>query len=121
MFTPIAEMPPGAIGVAAKGRITAGDRRSVLEPTIASALAGGDKVKLLYLAGADFAGYDEDAPWDEAIFGSRHFTDFKRIAFVTDEAPYDRAVQALRGLMPADLRVFPVSEIEAAKAWLAAA
>ena len=120
MFTPIAEMPSGAVGIAARGRISARDRQSVLEPTLASALAAGEKVKLLYLAGADFAGYDEDAPWDEAIFGTRHFTDFDRIAFVTDEAPYDRAVMALDGFMPAELRVFPVRDIEAAKAWLAA-
>jgi hypothetical protein len=121
VFTPIAEMPTGAVGLAARGRITQHDRRTVLEPIIASILESGDKVKLLYFAGDDFDGYDEDSPWDEGVFGTRHFTDFERIAFVTDEAPYHHAVRALEGFMPADLRVFSADEIEAAKEWLAAA
>jgi hypothetical protein len=119
MFTPIAALPAGAIGFAARGRITQSDRSSVLEPSILSALAGGGKIKLLYVAGPDFAGYDEEAPWDEAVFGTRHFTDFDRIAFVADDGPHHLAVRALEGIMPAKLRVFHPDEIDAAKDWLA--
>jgi hypothetical protein len=119
MFTPIAALPAGAIGFAARGRITHDDRTNVLEPSIASALAGGEKIKLLYVAGPDFDGYDEEAPWDEAVFGSRHFTDFERISFVTDEGRHHLAVRALEGIMPAKLRVFRTDEIDAAKDWLA--
>jgi hypothetical protein len=113
-------MPAGAVGLAARGRIGEHDRQTVLEPIITSILESGDKVKLLYFAGDDFAGYDEESPWDEGVFGTRHFTDFERIAFVTDEAPYHHAVRALEGFMPAKLRVFRAHEIEAAKEWLAA-
>jgi hypothetical protein len=120
MFTPIAELPAGAIGFAARGRITQRDRNTILEPTITSALAAGEKIKLLYVAGPDFDGYEEEAPWDEAIFGTRHFTDFDRIAFVADEGRHHMAVQALEGIMPTKLRVFRTDEIEAAKDWLAA-
>jgi len=120
MFTPIAALPAGAIGFAARGRITQRDRSTILEPSIASALAAGEKIKLLYVAGPDFDGYDEEAPWDEAVFGTRHFTDFERIAFVADDGPHHLAVQALQGIMPAKLRVFRTNEMEAAKDWLAA-
>jgi hypothetical protein len=120
MFTLIPELPAGAIGFAARGRITARDRDTVLEPTIASALATGDKVKLLYVAGDDFAGYEADTPWDDAVFGTRHFTDFERIAFVADGGPHHSAVRALEDIMPAKLRVFGTDEIDAAKDWLAA-
>jgi hypothetical protein len=120
MFTPIAEMPRGAIGVSASGRVTAEDRRTVLEPAIASALAAGGKLKLLYVAGPDFTGYEDETPWDEAVFGTRHFFDFERIAFVADEGLHPVAVRALAGIMPAELRVFGTGEIEAAKGWLGA-
>jgi hypothetical protein len=119
MLNPIIEMPKGAIGFVASGRVTGAERRKVLEPVIASALADGGKVRLLYLAGADFAGYDSDLPWDDGVFGTRHFTDFERIAFVADNGPYDRVVQALEGLMPTQLRTFATSEIASAKEWLA--
>lgn len=120
MFTAINDMPEGAIGFAASGVVTRADRRAVLEPTIGAALAGGGRVRLLYLAGDDFAGYDAGMPLDDAVFGSRHFSDFEKIALVSDAGPLRRAVTALDGLMPAKLRVFGQEEVAAAKRWLAA-
>ena len=120
MFTAIDDMPAGAIGFTAKGVVTTADHRMVLEPTIGSALAEGGRVRLLYVAGDDFAGYDAGMPLDEAVFGSRHFADFEKIAVVSDACPLRRAVRALDGLMPAELRVFRQGEVAAAKLWLAA-
>ena len=118
MLTEIIGMPDGAIGFAASGVVTPDERKRLLEPQIATARDGG-KVRLLYMAGPDFAGYGEGAMLDEAVFGTRHFTDFKKIAFVSDAGPYDRAVQALDGLMPAALKVFRTGDIDLAKEWLA--
>jgi hypothetical protein len=120
MFTPIDNLPPDAVGFCASGRVTLADRDTVLKPTIERALANGRRVKLLYVAGPDFAGYDRGGLYDDAVFGTRHFTAFEKIAFVAGDGPFNRAVQAMDGLMPAELRVFPVEEIAAAKEWLAA-
>ena len=120
MFTPIDNLPPGAVGFTASGRVTVDDRESVLAPTIERARADGRRVKLLYVAGPDFSGYDRGGLYDDAVFGTRHFTDFEKIAFVAEDGPFNRAVQAMDGLMPAELRVFSVGEIAAAKEWLAA-
>ena len=117
MFMRIENLPRGTIGVEASGRVTRSDQKSVLEPTISSAREGG-RVRLLYVAGPPFDGYDGGAAFDEIVFGTRHFADFAKIAFVAEDGPYDRAVHALEGLMPAALKVFPAGEIEAAKAWL---
>ena len=119
MFTAIENLPRGAVGFEAHGRITDNDRRSVLEPTIEWALESSGKVRLLYVAGEDFTGYDFGVAYDDAVFGSRHFTDFERIAFVANEGPYARSVAALEGLMPASVRVFPSKAIAEATAWLA--
>ena len=119
MFALIENLPVGAIGFEAVGRITDSDRHAVLEPTIESMLEHGGRVRLLYLAGSRFAGYDPNTLLDDAVFGSRHFADFDKIAFLAEEGPYSRAVVALEGLMPADLKVFPTGAVDAAKAWLA--
>jgi hypothetical protein len=119
MFTAVENLPPGAIGFVARGRITSADRDAVLEPTIEWALESGTRVKLLYVAGSDFVGYDRGGLYDETVFGTRHFADFDKIAFVADEGPFNRAVHAMEGLIPAMVRVFPVREVAAAKAWLA--
>ena len=118
MLTEITGMPDCAIGFAASGVVTTAERQRVLEPEIHSARANG-KIRLLYVAGPGFAGYGNGVPLDEAVFGTRHFTDFQKIAFVAEHGPFDRAVTALSGLMPAAVRVFPVDEVEAAKEWLA--
>lgn len=117
MFTPIDSLPADVLGVEARGLVSRDDRRSVLAPRIESARRKG-KIKLLYVAAADFAGYDEDAPFDDAVFGTRHFNAFERIAFVSDDGRHARAVEALDGLMPTRLRRFDRREIDAAKAWL---
>jgi hypothetical protein len=119
MFTSIDSLPAGILGVEARGRVSRDDRHAVLAPQIETALRKGKgKVKLLYVAGTDFAGYDEGAPFDEAVFGTRHFNAFERIAFVSDDGRHARAVEALDGLMPAMLRRFDRRELDAAKAWL---
>lgn len=119
MFTPIQNLPEGAVGFEAHGRVSEAERRTVLEPVLEGAIGAGGKVRLLYVTGEDFAGYDEGGAYDEAVFGTRRFTAFDRIAFVADDGPYARSVAALDGLMPAHLRVFPTHEVGAAKAWLA--
>ena len=120
MLKPIENLPNGAVGFEASGRVTEAERSTVLEPTIEWAIEANGKVRLLYVAGSNFDGYDRGGLYDEAVFGTRHFTDFDRIAFVAEDGPYARSVAALDGLMPASLRVFRAAEIGEAKAWLAA-
>ncbi len=118
MFMRIDDLPAGFVGVVARGRVTADDRQQVLEPSIAGAVEAAGRVRLLYVAGADFAGYDRGGLYDDAVFGTRHFNHFDRIAFVANDGPYMRAVLAMNGLMPARLRVFGLSEIAQAQDWL---
>ncbi len=119
MFTPIDNLPPGAIGFVANGHVTPADHQAVLEPMIEWALEGGRRIRLLYVTGSDFAGYRPGGLYDEAVFGTRHFADFDKIAFVADDGPFNRAVVAMEGLMPAAVRVFRLSDVDAAKSWLA--
>jgi len=118
MFTSIDNLPAGIVGVVANGMVTADDRLRILEPSIAGAVAAGGRARLLYVAASDFAGYDRGGLYDDAVFGTRHFNHFDRIAFVVNDGPYQRAVLAMNGLMPARLKVFAPSEIVAAREWL---
>ena len=118
MLTPIDNLPTGAIGFVANGRITRDDRHGVFEPQLSRALESADRVRLLYVAGGDFKGYEHGTLYDESVFGSRHFQHFDRIAFVAADGPYHRAVQAMKGLMPARVKVFRPADIAAAKDWL---
>ena len=118
MFTPIEALPSDVIGFEAHGRITRADGLRILSPSIDSAGRSGAKVKLLYVAASDFDGYADGTFLDEAVFGTRNFNSFERIAFVGEEGPYARAVDALDGLMPTALRRFSSRDIEKAKRWI---
>ena len=119
MLTPINDLPTGAIGFVANGRITRDDRHGVFEPQMMQALKIAERVKLLYVAGRDFKGYEHGTLYDESVFGSRHFRHFEKIAFVADDGPFHRAVLAMKGLVPARVKVFGSREVAAAKEWLA--
>ena len=118
MITVIDRLPQGVIGFEAHGRITRTDRQAILIPSIDAARTAG-KVKLLYVTGPDFDGYEPGTLFDDAIFGTRHFMAFERIAFVGEEGPYAWAFDALDGLMPTALRRFARGDLDRAKAWLA--
>jgi hypothetical protein len=115
MLTRIEDLPAGAIGVVASGRVTREERRAMLEPTIADAIGEHGRLRLLYVAGPDFDGYESGGLYDEAVFGT-----FERIAFVAEDGPYRRAVGAMDGLMPAALKLFGPAEIAIARDWLEA-
>jgi hypothetical protein len=118
MFTPIEALPCDVIGLEAHGRVASAETLKIISPRIDNAGRCGAKVKLLYVAAPDFAGYADGALFDDAVFGSRHFNSFARIAFVGEEGPYARAVDALDGLMPTTIRRFASSDLERAKRWI---
>ena len=119
MFRPIFDLPPGVIGYSAVGKITGDDYSKVLIPEMEAKLAEGGKLRFLFLAGPDFEGWELGAAVDDTMFGMRHFFDFEKIAFVSDHEMFRAMVQGLGLLMPAAVRSFPVSDLAAAKTWLA--
>jgi hypothetical protein len=118
MLKELDNMPSGAIGFRASGKVSSDEGRNVLSPAIEAARSGGKKLRFLYFADDGFDGYESGRIWDDAVFGSRHFSDFEKLAFVSDQAAYRRAVAMLEGLMPTALKVFRTRELDQAKAWL---
>ena len=43
-------------------------------------------IKMLYVIGKEFTGFELEALWDDSVFGIRHWHDFTHIALVTDHA-----------------------------------
>jgi SpoIIAA-like len=119
MITELTDMPASVIGFSLEGMVSAEDYEKILIPAIASALKAGHKLRLLVVMGPEFQGYALGAMWDDAAFGLRHFFDFEKIACLTDNETYGTMVRSFGFLMPAMVRVFPVKDAEAAKAWLA--
>lgn len=119
MITEMKDLPGGVLGFSLEGTVSAQDYYDVLIPVIEKALHGDKKLRLLMVAGPDFKGYAPGAMWDDTAFGVRHFFDFSKIAFVTDNDVYGAMARAAGFLMPAMVDVFAMKDLDAAKAWLA--
>lgn len=80
-----------------------------------------DKIRLPYVLGPEFDGYSAAAMWDDARIGMAHLFTWERIAVVTDNDAYRGLVKGVGFLMPGQVRLFAVAELDDAKAWVAEA
>lgn len=108
----------GVIGARAVGKVTADDYESTLIPAVEAALSKDDKIRMLYVLGSEFEAYDAEAALDDTRMGMRHWSDFERIAVVTDHAAYRTTIEGFGFLMPGEVRVFGVDALDAAKDWI---
>jgi len=118
MLELITDLPENVLGIRARGDVTAEDYQSVLVPAVETRLRTQKKLRLLYVLGPEFTGYTGAAAWEDTKVGMRHFTDFDRIAVVTDVDWVSRMVRAFGFVLPGDVRVFPNAEADRAQTWI---
>ena len=119
MLRRMSEMPVGTIGFEAIGEVEDDDWEQAVEPVLRREMAEGQKIRLLYLVGADAREVEHDAMTADTTFRARHATAFERVAVVSDEDWLRPAVRGLSFLLPGKARAFPVRDLAAAKEWLA--
>lgn len=117
-FMVIDGLPSDVVGIDARGLISSSDYGETLEPLVEAKLKLYDKLKMLIGAGPYFDGYSAGAVWDDARFGFSHLTTFSKLALMTDLEWLRHAAKLFGGLMPADVMVFSMKEIDDAKEWI---
>ena len=100
MVERLQDMPPGTLGFRATGQIAREDYADVLVPELHRALEGGGRLRTLYVI-EDLDEIEPSALW----------TDIEWMAHAT---------RMFGWMIPGQARVFPVAELERAKAWVAA-
>jgi SpoIIAA-like len=119
MFERIAMMPAGTFGFEAVGKVEDDDVEHTVVPVLRDHIAAGGKVRVLYLLGPRMRKYEADAFGEEVRFVARHPSAYEKVAVVTDEEWLRPALRLLSLLLPGQIRGFPVTELEAAKSWVA--
>lgn len=107
------------IAVRAVGRITREDYDAVLIPRVETAAKRHAKMRCYYEI-AEFAGMEPGAAWEDFRVGVGYWARWERVAAVTDVTWIANVLSAFRFLMPGQIRVFPTSERETARAWVEA-
>jgi hypothetical protein len=115
-------MPAGTLGFRATGELTAGDYREVLVPALKAAVESGS-LRAVFVIGPEYEGFDLGTVKEDfkglAPLALEHRDAWKRVAAVTDVGWLVKAVATFRWLMPGEVRVFGLDELEAAKSWVA--
>ena len=120
MIQQLASFPGHVVAVLCTSRVTKADYDSVLVPAVAEALREHRKVRLYYETGADFAGLDLGAAWEDFKVGMESIMRWERIAVVTDVEWIKHAVRFFSFLMPGVTKFFSRSEAAQAREWIVA-
>ncbi|MGI9576823.1 MAG: STAS/SEC14 domain-containing protein [Microthrixaceae bacterium] len=118
MLALIHDLPDNVVGVRAVDEVEDDDYEDVLVPEIEGRLKQFDKIRLLYVLGAEFTGFESEAAWDDAKLGAKTFKDYEKIAVVTDAKWISRSIKAVGWLIPGDVKVFHEDRMEAAREWV---
>ena len=122
MIEKIEEMPAGALGFRASGRLTREDYREVLIPSLREAVEAGEVRLLLVLT--DFEELEPRAWLDDAKTGVElgllKHSAWKRSAIVSDAEWVRRAFRIFAPLAPGEVRVYDTDQEQEARAWVAA-
>lgn len=119
-FMVVEGLPDDVVALDARGMITSVDYEKSLIPLVEEKLKRHDKLKVLLVAGTYFDGFSEGAMWDDARFGMSHLTTFSKMALVTDVDWLRRSAKLFGMLLPTELMVFDLADLEDAKEWIKA-
>ena len=116
-------MPPETIGFRATGHVTREEYREVLLPAMREAAETGD-VRMVFAVGPGFEKFEPGALAEDTkagiALGVGHPRAWKRTAIVTDVEWIEKTVHMFTWLVPGEIMVGGLAELEEAKAWVAA-
>lgn len=121
MIELLKDVPKGVIGIRVSGRLT-GEELRTIKPAIAEQMKSGNEIRIVEVID-DYTGFGPGGLLEDLKLGLGtvlpHHSSFKRIAIVTDTDWITHALHALVWIVPGEMKVFGLDEIEDAKRWAA--
>lgn len=121
MIELLPDMPQGVIGIRVSGRLSGDELRDV-KPRIFELLHTGE-IRIVEVIADDYQGFGPGGLVEDLKLGLGtvipHHSAFRRIAVVSDKDWVAHVVHALAWVIPGDIAVFGLDELESAKNWAA--
>jgi SpoIIAA-like len=121
MIEILEDMPDGVTGIRVSGRLRGEDLRN-----FKSAMQGlftSDEIRLVEVVSDDYEGFGPGGLAEDLKLGLgaliRHHSAFRRVAVVSDKEWVAHALHAFAWMVPGELAVFRLAELDQAKAWAA--
>jgi hypothetical protein len=120
MVEPIPGFAENVLAFATCGHVTKHDYEALLIPAVREAVKAHDRLRLYCEIDRTFDGLDANAIWDDVSLGFEAFAHWERVAIVTDVVWIAQATRLFGVLVPFRMKLFPMAEAAAARAWIAA-
>jgi hypothetical protein len=122
MIEVLPEMPEGVTGIRVSGRVS-GDDLKAFRPAMDELLKSGGDIRIVEVIDSDYEGFGpgglvEDLKLGLGTLFTRH-SSFKRVAVVSDKEWVVNTIHVVGWLMPGEVAVFGLDELEQAKQWAA--
>jgi hypothetical protein len=117
MFILIEGLPRDVLAIEASGQVTYQDYLDTLIPKAEAMMAKGP-IRMLYVIGDAFTGFEPGGLWGDGVFGLRHWHDFSHIAVVTDHTWLSAMVNMFKPFFHGEVRLFRLDQLPAAKDWV---
>ena len=114
-------MPDGVIGIRVSGQLYGDDLRG-FKPAMDELLKTG-QIRIVEVIATDYEGFGPGGLVEDLKLGLgalfRHHSAFKRIAIVTDKEWVGHTLHALAWMVPGELALFGLDDLDRAKEWAA--
>lgn len=121
MIEILPDMPDGVTGIRVSGRL-AGDDLRTFRPAMEELLGTGE-IRIVEVIASDYEGFGPGGLAEDLKLGFgalfQHHSAFKRIAVVSDKEWVSHTLHALAWMVPGELAVFGIDDLERAKEWAA--
>lgn len=121
MIERLSDMPEGVTGIRVSGRLSGDDIRQ-FEPAMDGIVVDGE-IRIVEVIAPDYEGYGPGGLAEDLKVGFgalfKHHSAFKRIAVVSDKAWVAHTLHAVAWMIPGELQVFGIDELDRAKEWAA--
>lgn len=107
----------GVVEITVDGPMTRTDYDAVVA-ALEAAIAAHGKVRVVEVIRA-IGPVDSSIWWQDVKWGFAHLKHIGRCAVVTDKGWLGSITRAVSAVMPAEIRVFSLAELDAARAWVA--
>ena len=121
MIEILPDMPKGVTGVRVSGRLRGDDLRE-FKPQ-AEEMLHTDEIRIVEVIAPDYEGFGPGGLFEDLKLGFGtvwpHHSAFKRIAVVSDKTWVAHTLHALAWLIPGELAIFGLDDLDTAKEWAA--
>lgn len=118
MLTVIQNLPDHVFGVRASGEVTKDDLKDVLLPGLESLANQYKEIYYLLVLDTDVQNFTAGAWVQDLIAGVKHFTDWKKMAIVTDQKAVEKFTDAFSYISLGEAKGYELRELQDAIDWL---